>query len=167
VSGPRFVSEHLRPDHDLGPFDSGQPALDEWLRRSALHADVIRSGRTWVWVDGGTVVAYFTLVGHVIERAALPRSLGRGSPDRVPAVLIARLALARTLHGRGLGGVLLTDASSRVVAATEIVAARFVVVDAIDDNAVNFYAHYGFKLIPESRRLVRKISDIAQDLGIR
>jgi GNAT superfamily N-acetyltransferase len=164
VSGPRFVSEHVHPDHDLGSFDSGQPVLDDWLRRSALHAEAIRSGRTWVWVERRTVVAYFTLVGHVLEREALPRRLGRGSPDRIPAVLIARLALDHTRHGQGHGGVLLADASSRIVAATDIVAARFVIVDAIDENAASFYSHYGYKLIPGTRRLVRKVSDIAQDI---
>jgi GNAT superfamily N-acetyltransferase len=154
----------VHPDDDLSSFDSGQPVLDDWLRRSALHADAIRSGRTWVWVRGGTVVAYFALVGHVVEREALPGPLGRGSPDRIPTVLIARLALDHTLHGQGLGGVLLADASSRIVAATDIVAARFVVVDAIDENAASFYSHYGYKLIPGTRRLVRKVSDIALDM---
>jgi hypothetical protein len=110
------------------------------------------------------VVAYFSLAGHVLVREVLPRSLGRGSPDQIPAVLIARLALHRELHGRGNGGVLLADASRRVVAATEIVAARFVVADAIDDVAASFYAHFGFQAIPGSRRLVRKVSDLAMDL---
>ncbi len=165
MSEVHFVSQHLQSDHNLDSFDSGQPALNEWLRRSALHAESIRSGRTWVWTEAGAVVAYFTLVGHVIEREVLPRKLGRGSPDRIPAVLIARLALDRAHHAQGLGGVVLADASSRIVAATEIVAARFVVVDAIDDNAAHFYNHYGYQPIPDTRRLVRKLSDLAHDLG--
>ena len=80
-------------------------------------------------------------------------------------MLIARLALDRAHHRQGLGGVLLADASSRIVAATEIVAARFVVVDAIDDNAAHFYNHYGYQPLPDTRRLVRKLSDLAHDLG--
>ena len=36
---------------------------------------------------------------------------------------------------RVIGGALLADAASRIVAATDIVAARFVVVDAIDEHA--------------------------------
>jgi GNAT superfamily N-acetyltransferase len=125
----------------------------------------MRSGRTWAWIQGDAVVAYYTLAGHVIEREALPENLGRGSPDRIPAVLIARLALHQSLHGRGLGGVLLADASRRIVAVTDIVAARFAVVDAIDDGAGHFYEHYGYRLVPGTRRLVRKVSDLARDLG--
>jgi GNAT superfamily N-acetyltransferase len=165
VSDAHFVSQHLQSGHNLDSFDSGQPVLDEWLRRSALHAESIRSGRTWIWTANGAVVAYFTLVGHVIERAVLSRQLGRGSPERIPAVQIARLALDRAHHAQGLGGALLADASSRIVAATDIVAARFVVADAIDDNAARFYNHYGYQEIPDTRRLVRKLSDLAHDLG--
>ena len=80
-------------------------------------------------------------------------------------MLIARLALDHGLHGQGLGGVLLADASRRIVAATNIVAARFVVVNAIDDDAVSFYTHYGYQPIPETRRLVRKVSDVDHDMA--
>lgn len=95
-------SRNTQSDHKLDSFDSGQPALDEWLRRSALHAESIRSGRTWVWTETGGVVAYFTLVGHVVEREMLPRQLGRGSQERIPAVVIARPALDRA-HTTGKG----------------------------------------------------------------
>ena len=164
MSDAEFVSRHLSKDDDLDSFSCGQPDLDEWLRRFARHAEGMRSGRTWVWARNGTVVAYFTLAGHVIERGDLPARVGRGSPDRIPAVLIARLALHESLHGRGLGGTLLADAASRIVAATDIVAARFVVVDAIDERAADFYAHYGFAPIPDTNRLVRKIADLAEDV---
>ena len=165
MSEAEFVSRHLSDDDDLDSFSSGQPSLDEWLRQSARHADAIRSGRTWVWTAReAVVVAYFALAGHVIERGDLPARLGRGSPDRIPAVLIARLALDESLQGRGFGGALLADALSRIVAATDIVAARFVVVDAIDARAADFYAHYGFQAIVGTNRLVRKISDIAADI---
>ncbi len=165
MTGAEFVSRRLLPDDDLDAFDSGQPDLDGWLRRSAQHADSIRSGRTWVWAEGNSIRAYFTLTGHLIERETLPRKVGRGSPDRIPSVLIARLALDAGLQGRGLGSVLLADASSRILTATEIVAARLVVVDAIDERANDFYVHHGYVSIPGTRRLVRKISEIAEDLG--
>lgn len=167
MSDAEFVSRHLSDNDDLDSFSCGQPDLDEWLRRFARHAEGMRSGRTWVWTQNGLVVAYFTLAGHVIERDELPARPGRGSPDRIPAVLIARFALHETLHGSGLGGRLLADAVSRIVAATDIVAARFVVVDAIDEHAADFYSHYGFERIPDTYRLVRKINDLAEDVRRR
>jgi hypothetical protein len=49
-------------------------------------------------------VAYFSLASHLVVRADLPAKLGRGSPDAIPAVLLARLALDRSLRGRGSVG---------------------------------------------------------------
>lgn len=111
------------------------------------------------------MLACHSLTAHLLQREELPRSLSRGGPRQIPAVLLARLALDRSLHGQGLGGALLADALGRVVAATETVAARFVVVDAIDEPAASFYEYHGFRRIPDTRRLVQKISDIAAALG--
>jgi len=164
-----YTSELLGPAHDLSIFESGKPELDTWLRESARHADAMSTGRTFVWHDGGgTVVAYFTLAAHLVARPDVPSKVGRGSPDAIPAVLLARLALDRTLHGRRLGGELLWDALSRVAAASRQVAARVVVVDAIDDDAARFYRHYGFTPVPANpHRLVQKTSSIGAALGIR
>lgn len=162
-----FDSQALDPArHHLTALRSGEPVLDTWLAEHAGGAEARRVARTFVWCPPGeeVVVAYYSLTGHRLIRDDLPRSVGRGSPTEVPAVLLARLALDETLHGRGLGGVLLVDALTRVVAATELVAARFVVVDALHDRAAGFYAHHGFRPIPGTLRLVQKISDVTAAL---
>lgn len=162
-----FVSETLTDQHVLDQFTSGNHALDAWLRDHARHAQSMRTARTFVWhADDRLVVAYFSLAAHLIVRADLPPKVGRGSPDAIPAVLLARLALDRSLQGQGLGGELLLDALSRVVQASEVAAARLVVVDAIDDAAATFYEHHGFVALPGNRQcLVQKISDVAVALG--
>lgn len=38
--------------------------------------------------------------------------------------------------------------------ATDIVAGRFVVVDALHEQAAGFYQHHGFRRIPDSLRFV-------------
>jgi GNAT superfamily N-acetyltransferase len=111
------------------------------------------------------VVAYYSLAAHLLQRDQLPSKLGRGGPRQVPSVLLARLALDQTLRGQGLGGALLADALRRVLRATETVAARFVVVDSIDENAAAFYQHHGFRPIPDTMRLIAKLSDIAAALA--
>ncbi len=162
-----FVSETLADQHLLEQFSCGNDALDTWLHKHARHAQSMRTARTFVWHDGDQlVVAYFSLAAHLVVRADLPPRIGRGAPDAIPAVLLARLALDRSLHGQGLGGELLVDALSRAVQASEVAAARLVVVDAIDEAAASFYGHHGFTAVPGNRqRLVQKISDIAAALG--
>ncbi len=162
-----FRSQRLLPEHQLETFCSGKEELDGWLRRSARHADAANTGRTFVWVssDSDRVVAYFTLAAHLLRRADIPKRVGHGSPDAIPAILLARLALDQSLQGQGTGGQLLRDALERAVEASERAAARMVVVDAIDDEAIAFYQHFGFIRIPGSRRLVRKVSEVAAGLA--
>jgi len=56
---------------------------------------------------------------------------------------------------------------SRAVAASNQVGGRFIVVDALDEDAGRFYEHYGFVRCSEGAlcRYVRKVSDIAVSLG--
>jgi predicted N-acetyltransferase YhbS len=163
----QFVSELLTDHHDLSRFSSGKEELDTWLRTSALHAAAMNTGRTFVWqAEQSHVVAYFTLAAHLVARDHMPPKVGRGSPQAIPAALLARLALDQSLTGQGLGGELLWDSLSRAVAASHQVAARLVVVDAIDDAAVGFYEHFGFVPLPNNpRRLVQKMSDIEAALA--
>lgn len=163
----QFRSERLAREHDLERVHSGQAVLDDWLQRAARHAEAANTGRTFVWVspESPTVAAYFTLAAHLVRRADVPATVGRGSPDAIPAILLARLALDRSLHGRGMGGQLLLDALERAVDASARVAARLVVVDAIDQHAAGFYLHYGFRRCPDPRRLVRKTSEVAAALS--
>ncbi len=164
-----FISEALGADHQLASFDSGQLVLDTWLRKSAAQAGAMRTARTFVWHTGNrVVVAYFSLAAHVIAREKSPRKIAHGAPEAIPAILLARLALDRRLHGRGLGGELLWDALTRAVTASELAAARVAVVDAIDEAAARFYEHHGFTRAPgNEHRLVQKIGDIAAALAGR
>jgi ribosomal protein S18 acetylase RimI-like enzyme len=76
------------------------------------------------------------------------------------------LALDRSLQGQGLGAELLWDALARAVTANYAVAARVVVVDAIDDAARSFYERYGLAPVPSRpSRLVQKMSSVEAALS--
>lgn len=146
----------------LDAFDSGEPALDAWLRDHALTLARRRLSATHIWAGpDGNVLAYATLAAGAIARQDLTKSLGHGYPDRIPAVLLARLALHRDLQGQKLGSVLLSEALGIAAGSATSVAAAFVVVDALHERAVNFYLHHGFTRLPDTDRLVLKMSTIA------
>lgn len=136
--------------------------------RHAKTAQAKRTAQVFVWTEesDAAVLAYFALSAHEVGAADLPRRLARGMPERIPAVLLGKLALDLTLHGQGLAGQLLFDAYQRVLSATRTVAARYLVVDAIDAAAIGFYEHYGFTRAPveSSMRLIRRIKDIQADI---
>ncbi|WP_324666481.1 histone acetyltransferase [Mycobacterium canetti] len=158
--------ELLDPDrHDTARFSSGVEVLDHWLRRVAPVAAAAGTAATWVLCRGRRVVGFYALAMGSIERIRVPSRPRRGQPDPILVLVLARLALDRQEQGTGLGGDLLLDALIRSVAGARQYGARALVVDAIDDRAAEFYGHHGF-LPLEGRRLYRRISDIAQALGV-
>ena len=60
------------------------------------------------------------------------------------ATLIARLARHEVWRGSGIGELLLVDALRRAWDQTASVGAAFVIVDAINEAAADFYRRYSF-----------------------
>jgi GNAT superfamily N-acetyltransferase len=162
-----FASERLQVDHAVELFDCGRPPLNRWLQQSAFEQAERKLANTRVWVEGNAqVLAYFTLIGHTVARESVPSRLGRGGPDVIPAILIAKLALDRSLQNQKLGADLLIDALSRCAAADDAGPGfKLVVVDAKDGDAGSFYERFGFRPIQQgSLTLYRKMADIIDDL---
>lgn len=158
--------ERLDAHHELATFDCGNEELNGWLRRHGLAAQRMDSARTFVLVERGRVIGYFSLtMGSVLRRDA-PSQLVRGMPGYpIGMVLLARLAVDRKHQGHGLGATLLAEALRKAIAAGEAAAARLVVVDAIDESAALFYERHGFLRVPEhSLRLYRSMQDIVRSL---
>jgi len=156
----------LSQDHDTSTFSCGNPELDDWLHRQAWRATTQDTARTYVWTgsDDQSVVAYYAIAPTQVRRDGLSRSTS-GGHSVIPAFLIARLALDRSLHGQGLGTHVLLDALDHLADAIDHVAGRLVVVDAIDDDAIRFYAHHGFHQIGNTRRLFLRSASLRATLA--
>ena len=75
----------------------------------------------------------------------LPEEQAKGLPTiDIPVVLLGRLAVDKTAQGQGLGQYLLIDALRRVAHISEQIGVRAVEVDALDDQARQFYLKFGF-----------------------
>lgn len=135
----------LARDHDLAGFDSGVGALDRFLTRSALQGQQAGASQTYVALDGSEIVGFHTLaVGSVGYDDAPPR-LVKGMPRHpVPVMVLARLAVAGSHRGRGLGTGLLKDAMLRTLAAADIAGIRAMIVHAKDDATRVFYERFNF-----------------------
>ena len=155
-------------EHDVEPFSCGNDALDEWLHRHARTATG-QGTRTHVLVDtDGAVVGYFALTPHYLNRDEAPMRLARGAPRQIPAILLAELAVDRSIQGQGLGAELLVRALDTIVDAARKAGGRVVLVQAIDDTAKAFYEHHDFQaLAGHDRRLVMKLSTAAHALGVQ
>ena len=167
----QFLREQLESKHILLNFNSGVVELDAWLSESALKSDERDYGRTYIWHSGDNhVVAFFTLSAHVINSDQLPPKLARGQQRIIPTILLGKFALDKSLQGKNLGEVLLADAMHEAVKASNIAAARYLVVDAITDELIGFYKKYGFTLTLGSNevrpRLFIRLKDLTLNLGL-
>ena len=152
---------------DLTNFECGNDELSTWLIRHSQTATG-HGTRTTVVIDDetGRLSGYFSIAPHLLEREALPRSVARGAPREIPAVLLVKLALSHELHGTGLGAELLVAALREIVRAARVAGGKLVVVDAIDEAAAAFYEHHDFQRVPgQADRLVMKLSSAARALG--
>jgi GNAT superfamily N-acetyltransferase len=137
--------------HHTSDFSSGNDALDDWLKTTALRAEG-RSTRTYVVCEGQGVVGYYCLATGSVARDAAPGRIRRNAPDPVPVMIVGRLAVTARCRGQGIGGGMLRDAFQRVLQVAETVGCRAILVHAVDQAAVDFYAGHGFVEYPGGAR---------------
>jgi GNAT superfamily N-acetyltransferase len=131
--------------HHRERFDSGEVALDEWLRRYAGQNRRRDTAATWVIADADDlVVAYASLAMTGIDRSAAPEMLAKGAPDPVPSLLFGRLAVDRRSANLGIGTALAAHVLATAVELKERAACRAVVVTALNRNAQVWWERIGF-----------------------
>jgi GNAT superfamily N-acetyltransferase len=147
VIGLTATAAFDRQTHRVDTFRCGEESLDRWLRAYAGQAQRRDAARTFVTADrDGNVVGYYTLVAAQVEHEQATAGVRRGLSQHfpIPVALIARLAVASSHQGVGLGRSLLLDALQRILRASEELAVRAVTVEALDERAASFYRHFGF-----------------------
>ena len=158
--------EPLADHHDIGDFSSGEAALDDWLRRRARANQVSGATRTYVVCEEKRVIAYYALASGVVTVDSAPGRFRRNMPNPIPVAVLARLAVHRNWHGRGIGRALFRDAARRVAHAADAIGIRGIVVHAISKEAKDFYLALGFDPSPrEPMTLMIKLSDIRAALS--
>ncbi len=137
--------EPLGSQHRLEAFDCGKPALNDWLVRHARQAQSSGSAKTFVVADDSQVLGYFSLTVGQIDTLDAPDRFRKGMGQYpLPVVILARLAVSRSHHGRGIGFGLLQDAIRRTLLIAEQAGIRAMLTHPIDDEAAKFYTRFGF-----------------------
>jgi GNAT superfamily N-acetyltransferase len=156
--------EPLEARHNIEDFDCGVESLNLWLKRHAGGAGAAGSARTYVVDDQEQerVVGFHALAAASVSHAEATTRAVKGMPQHpIPAVLLARLAVDKSVRGRGIGAWLLRDAMLRTLSAADSVGIRVLLVHAIDESAREFYEHHGLEPSPtDSLNLQMLIKDI-------
>jgi GNAT superfamily N-acetyltransferase len=135
----------LDTTHHLDAFQSGVDTLDYWLRHRARKNQASGASRTYVVCDASRVLAYYCLAsGALSSEQSSSSRFSRNMPNPIPVVILGRLAVDRSLHGKGIGRGLVRDACLRVLQAADILGIRGIVVHALSLEAKSFYKKMGF-----------------------
>ena len=162
-----WVIELLAASHDRSSFSCGKPSLDTYLQRFARQNDRLGIGRTFVAVAPGDtrVVGYYTVSNGSVTFETIPEEVRKKLPRYpIPVLHLGRLAVDKSVQGKGLGETLLMDALHRAASLSEDVGLYAVEVHALDHEARRFYERYGFSRLVDDElhlylpmKLVRKL----------
>ncbi|MBL6986189.1 MAG: GNAT family N-acetyltransferase [Methylobacter sp.] len=158
--------EPLTVHHDTQAFASGVESLDTWLKRRAMKNQATGASRTFVACEGRRVMAYYALATSSITVDDASGRFSRNMPNPIPVVVLGRLAVDRSLHGKGLGRALVRDAGIRVIQAADTLGIRGIIVRALSLEAKAFYQQVGFDPSPlEPMLLMITLADLNSSLS--
>lgn len=159
----------IRGDDAVKDFDCGRPPLNDFLKQRAIKNEG-RASRTYVvrsaaGNDAGGVVAYYSLAAGAVAHDDAPGWAKRNMPNPIPVFVLGRLAVDSAHQGRGLGSALLKEAIQRTLEASRTIGARALIVHAVDDEAIGYYASFGFQRFPtDGRTLFLPVETLGKSL---
>ena len=140
----------LRESDDRTRFRSGHTDLDLFFARYAgQHQFELHIGTTYVAIDeADAIVGFVTVASCSIEVADVPKRLAKRLPSYpIPALRLARMAVAARLQRGGIGGLLMRAVFLLARDQARKSGCAFVVVDA-KAGAETYYERFGFEPLP-------------------
>ena len=146
---PRYRIEPLNSNHERAGFSCGVPELDNYIRHQAgLDLKRKLAAVFVLTADNQEIAGFFALSARSILASELPPDIAKKLPRYpLPSTLLGRMAVARSLQGKGLGELLLFDAFDRALRGSRHVASWAVVVDT-EAGARDFYLNHNFLPLP-------------------
>ena len=162
---PDWRETPISKGHHREAFDCGEAELNEFLQRHAQRSHEQGGSKTFVAtpLDEETrTLGFYSLSPASIEYARAPALVKKGlARYDVPVFRLARLAVDRSMQGRGLGGQLLLAAGRRCIRAAAEVGGVALLIDAKNDRVAGWYEAYGaICLLDAPRSLVLPLSTI-------
>jgi len=145
--------ERLSRNHDRSGFDCGNDVLNQYLRKIARQHLNKGISRTFVLIDENIpteILGFFTLVSCEIFVEKLSRKYAKKFPSKVPAVKLARLAVAKDRQRQGLGTHMMINAIERVIRVSQHLGIIGFFVDAKNNEAKVYYEQFGFIPLPDN-----------------
>ncbi len=149
-----LLTDWIALGHDRSAFDCGVPALNEFLHKYAVQQSLKGVTTVYLLVDGrysAEILGFYALSAAQVEAARLSAAAQKKLPRYpIPCFRMGRLACSVQHQGHGIGRILLGLAVERCLRARLQVAAYALLVEAKDEQAARFYAHFGFTALADA-----------------
>lgn len=146
---PLHIVRLAPAQHDRAGFDCGEPSLNRYLREQAGQHQRDGIATTHVLADDGApgdILGYLTLAAAQMDLLDLQPADRKRLPNYpVPAVRLARLAVARAAQGHDHGRLLVGHALNVSLQLRAALGVNVLLVDALNARAAAFYQRYGFR----------------------
>jgi GNAT superfamily N-acetyltransferase len=151
---PPMETRSLLREDRRADFASGEPEIDEFLRRYAGQSQFRHHiGVTYCALAEGEIVAYATVSAGEIDPALLPNETGASLPAYpAPVLRLARVGVSSRIQGQGVGRELLQSAVDIAFEMRTRVGCVGIVVDA-KPQSQEFYERSGFVVMPVTSRV--------------
>jgi GNAT superfamily N-acetyltransferase len=147
VSSISWQESPIGKQHERAAFDCGDVDLNNYLQRFARQNHESGGAKTFVAVPVETssrILGFYSLSPASLDYARAPAVVTRGlGRYDVPVFRLGRLAIDRSVQGRGLGGALLIAAGKRCMAVAEEVGGVALLINAKNNRAARWYESYG------------------------
>jgi GNAT superfamily N-acetyltransferase len=142
-----WEQQALGRHHDRASFDCGEVDLNTYLQRYARQNHASGASKCFVAVptaETARILGYYTLSPASLDYSRTPAVLRKGlARYDVPVFRLGRLAVDRSVHGRGLGAALLQRAGERCLQVSLEVGGVALLIDAKDEAAARWYLRFG------------------------
>ena len=162
----KYITLPLDSKHEVSEFTCGNIYLDNYIQKQAKQDIKRKLSACFILCDEeNKVKGFYTLSNAGIPRELIPEEISKKLPKAyrsLPVTLLGRLAISKKNRGEGLGKLLLIDALKRSLEASKNIGSMAVVVDPIDEKAVEFYNRFGFILLPDSEKMFLPMKTVEQ-----
>jgi predicted GNAT family N-acyltransferase len=161
-----YLTVPLEKSFDRKDFDCGKSSLNDYIQTQVSQDVRKKLSVCFVLLNSSktTVEGYYTLSNASIPYDDVPENLRKKYPksyDYIPVTLLGRLALDEKIKGQGFGSKVLIDALKRSLKVSEEdLGSVAVIVDPLDEDAENYYSHFGFVKLPNSGKMFLDMNTI-------
>ena len=147
----------LNKNHRRDQFDCGEESLTRYLKLFAMQN--MRKMLSTCYVHAKEdlqVKAYYTLSNYsLIKNDIKPDTFPfKIVFDHIPTTLLGKLAVDKTMQNQGMGKWMLLDALFQSYKIATLSGSIAVVVEALNEDAANFYQRLGLKLLHDNKYFI-------------